>query len=427
MYEPVAKTHDKSANCATEQQAAGASGADPAPPIVVTLGHGTFAKGATWTKDGSVLRQEIAAELGRLEHEVTFDVFEWSGRNTHKARVKAGYELADHIRTLRKRFAQGVHFIVAHSHGGNVAVLAHKHLPLELHALGVATLGTPFLYANLPDDLVSATEASLRVDNKESVLFGTLGWMLAGILGVMTASLLYAYLKDWSDWSWLVAIAAGWGAWSLLIAPLTAGLAWMFYPISPRRAAMKLGQALALKPMPRTHLLSFIYQGDEAGALLNTLEKTTSLPSKAVIWFKEIGAIVATIAFLIFIATAFFSEPLGWVFGVGEERPKALAVNTMLYVAMTGFGIWFALVSVRYVLSLLRGHPLGFGWERPSMHAHVDIGVTPRATVPGAKSNMHEEIPFPPAEDAVRGLRHSRLYEDRHILKALAHWIAHVK
>lgn len=425
MHKAVSGPQDTSATFATDQPAVRASEAEPAWPIVVTLVHGTFARGAPWTKEGSILRQEIAAELGRSEQDVIFDVFEWSGRNTHKARVKAGYELADHIRALRIRVPQCAHFVVAHSHGGNVAILAHKHLPEELHARGVATLGTPFLYANLPDDLVSASDASLRVDTKEGVLFSTLGWILAALIGAITGILLGAYLKDWSDWSPLIAIAVGWGAWAALIEPLTAGLAWMFYPFSPRRAAMRLGQALALKPMPHTHLLSFIYQGDEAGVLLNTLEKTTSLPSKAVRWFKEIGGIVVTVAFSVFMATAFFSEPLGLAFGVTQERLQDLAVTTILYVVMSGLGIWFVLVSIRYVLSLLRGHPLGFGWERPSMHAHIDVGVTPLATVPGAKSYAHEEVRFTTDDDISRGLRHSLLYQDKRILKSLADWMAH--
>jgi hypothetical protein len=32
-------------------------------PIVVTLVHGTFAKDATWTKDGSILREQLAQDF----------------------------------------------------------------------------------------------------------------------------------------------------------------------------------------------------------------------------------------------------------------------------------------------------------------------------------------------------------------------------
>ena len=67
-------------------------------PIVVTLVHGTYARGAAWTKEGSALRSQIAEALVGHGRDAHFDVFEWSERNTHKARIKAGYELAAHIR-----------------------------------------------------------------------------------------------------------------------------------------------------------------------------------------------------------------------------------------------------------------------------------------------------------------------------------------
>jgi hypothetical protein len=36
-------------------------------------------------------------------------------------------------------------------------------------------------------------------------------------------------------------------------------------------------------------------------------------------------------------------------------------------------------------------------------------------------------VPFTLAQHAKRGMRHSGLYEDRRIPKALAYWMAHVK
>ena len=76
MFEPVELAQDTSANWMSDQWTLQASQSASAPPVVVTLVHGTFAKGAPWTKDGSILRQQIAAELGSLEHDVIFDVFE---------------------------------------------------------------------------------------------------------------------------------------------------------------------------------------------------------------------------------------------------------------------------------------------------------------------------------------------------------------
>jgi pimeloyl-ACP methyl ester carboxylesterase len=275
-----------------------ASQSASAPPVVVTLVHGTFAKGAPWTKDGSILRQQIAAELGSLEHDVIFDVFEWSGRNTHKARVKAGYRLADHIRELRKRYPIAKHFIVAHSHGGNVALLAHKHLEPHLHATGVATLGTPFIHAELADNLKGQSldalmaQAAPEPDN----VSGFVAW----IVGIPAAIMYDDWLEktSFNAWYWFVgaAIATGLSAGYLatLIVPY---LARAWHRVGGKRAAARLAQAIAFGPMPRTHVLSFVYPGDEAGRLLDTLGATTAWPTRAIRWIKDRAAIVGGAAF----------------------------------------------------------------------------------------------------------------------------------
>ena len=396
-------------------------------PTVVTLVHGTFARGALWTKDGSVLRREIAAAVCEHDCDVSFDNFEWSGRNTHRARVRAGHELAAHITRLREAMPRCRHFIVAHSHGGNVALLAHKHLPMFLHALGIATLGTPFIHADLPDELATATDETLREMARESSVVRTLAAYIAAGAGFVVMLAGHQNYGQETDVAALGSVAAGVAVWFLLRNRMKAALAWMLHPLSPKRAAVRLGQALALKPLPETHVLSFIYPGDEAGLLLNTLEKTTALPTRAVRWFKDIGGTVLGITLIIFLATAFFSEQITRLAGVSDDQLKEIAVGAMTWVIGAGLGIWFALVSIRYVLSFLRGHPGGFGWERPSIHAFVDIGVRPVARPPEAKSNAHQEVPFTAAEDAKKGLRHSGLYEDPRILRALAYWIAHVR
>ena len=57
----------------------------------------------------------------------------------------------------------------------------------------------------------------------------------------------------------------------------------------------------------------------------------------------------------------------------------------------------------------------------------ADIDVESKANLPDARSNVCEIVPFTVSDDAKRGLRHSGLYEDKRILKALAYWMAHVK
>lgn len=104
--------------------------------------------------EGSFLRREIAAVLGEHARYVVFDTFTCSGHNSHKTSIQAGYELADHIRALRQKGVPARrHFIIAHSHGGNVALFDHKHLEDDQHVLWIATLGTLFLHSQLRGDL----------------------------------------------------------------------------------------------------------------------------------------------------------------------------------------------------------------------------------------------------------------------------------
>ena len=428
MYEPAKVANSTRAGSVPDRRTEQVSKAASAAPIVVTLVHGTFAKGAPWTKDGSALRLQIAAELGRLEHEVIFDIFEWSGRNTHKARVKAGYQLADHIRELRKRFPQNAHFIVAHSHGGNVALLAHKHLPQDLHALGIATLGTPFIHAELADNLKGQSlealmaQAAPEPDN----VSGFVTW----IVGVPAAIIYDTWLEttSYNAWYWFVGAAAATGLFAGYLATLIVPyLARGWHRIGGKRAAARLAQAIAFSPIPRTHVLSFVYPGDEAGRLLDTLGATTAWPTRAIRWIKDRAAVAGGALFLFAIGLSVVTTIAADFVDIDAKRIEDYASSGFAYAVVATIYILIGLAVLRYFLSFFRGHPAGFGWERPSIHAHVTIDVESQADLPEARSNVCEVVPFTVADDAKRGLRHSGLYEDKRILKALAFWMAHVK
>ena len=399
--------------------------------VIVTLVHGTFARGTAWTQDGSNLRAAIAASLNADPQtspaDITFDVFEWSGRNAHRARIKAGYELAEHIRELRKNNPNCRHFIVAHSHGGNIALLAHKHLPPNLHALGIATLGTPFVFARPESHLTGKSLDDLlnEAPKHTNTLAGAFAW-LVGLPVALTA-------ENWLPslgftefyWEMLSGVVAG------LIAAQIFKL--VFPPIArfghgfgAKRAAAKLAQAVAFPEMPGTHLLSFNYPGDEAQRLLDALEASTSLPQRAIRFINAIsqpgfGMLLAGL----FVA-GMVSAVLQSFIEFDDEALADTVATFFTAVIMTVIALWIVLVIVRFVFSLLRGHPWGFGWERPSLHAHVEIGVEPKADVPTAKSHINETVPF--FEKAIpRGMRHVGLYEDVRILKALALWISKVR
>lgn len=386
--------------------------------------HGTFARGTGRTRENSLLRQTLAKALAAPARKVIFDVFEWSGKNTHQARIKAGHELANHIRQLRQQYQHARHYIIAHSHGGNIALLAHKHLSQDLHAQGVATLGTPFIQASLKEDLQGKSLDELMAEasrHAEGVSSAGL-W----IVGALTALFAHKALSNtsFSAWYWFVGAGIVGGILALyLLEWLWPYVARLWHRFSGKRAAVRLANALRLEKMPRTNVVSFIYPGDEAGRLLDTLELTTVLPTRVRRMIETYGIMVGGALYVAFFAFAFGTalaeefiefdrDALGSVFGGGLAL---LIVGTIT--------LWLYLIPARYILSLLRGHPWGFGWERPSIHSHVNIVVEPKADLPGAKSYVHKELPFLADRDGKKGLRHCGLYEDPRILESIAHWI----
>lgn len=130
---------------------------DAAPPkYVVTLVHGTFAKGAAWTQDGSALREQIGERLG--EGAVRFEPFEWSGWNSDNARHKAARELRTHLERSFAAHPAAIHYLVAHSHGGNVTLHALRGFADADRVAGVVCIATPFIHCQ-PREVVRAVRA----------------------------------------------------------------------------------------------------------------------------------------------------------------------------------------------------------------------------------------------------------------------------
>jgi len=71
----------------------------------------------------------------------THSSFEWSGANSHRARVGAAQRLREVLLLIGDKRVT----VVAHSHGGNVALLAIHGIPALDEPPQLVTLGTPFI------------------------------------------------------------------------------------------------------------------------------------------------------------------------------------------------------------------------------------------------------------------------------------------
>jgi hypothetical protein len=83
---------------------------------LVTLVHGTFDRHARWTKPDSLVCRRLQTAVEKL-HIAPFD---WSGLNSYLGRELAASDLADHIAYVTKRYPASRHFLIGHSHGGNL-------------------------------------------------------------------------------------------------------------------------------------------------------------------------------------------------------------------------------------------------------------------------------------------------------------------
>ncbi len=114
----------------------------PGPKCVIIAVHGTWAPDSPWTRPNSVLRRELETNLG---NETVFKSFAWSGRNSHSARLLAAEELCEFVKASIRDQPGFRHLIVAHSHGGNVALYALRDEYVRSGVDGFVCIATPFL------------------------------------------------------------------------------------------------------------------------------------------------------------------------------------------------------------------------------------------------------------------------------------------
>jgi hypothetical protein len=117
------------------------------PNYVITLVHGTFVwpfvRNAEWINENSVLRTSLDNALPGL---IRFEKFLWSGRNSVTDRHAASEALKDLLVKQLRLYPNAKHYVIAHSHGGNILMYALRDRELERHIRGIVCLSTPFLH-----------------------------------------------------------------------------------------------------------------------------------------------------------------------------------------------------------------------------------------------------------------------------------------
>jgi hypothetical protein len=364
---------------------------------VFTIVHGTWAREAEWSKPGSVLWSRISSIVPCS----TIVRFGWSGRNSFAARLRAGNELARQLRSQIVGHPGARHYVIAHSHGGNVALYALKADPSLVSGLtGIICISTPFLhvYRRRWEEL-GAGHILLGVRALPFALLAALASLLARRLGPIGA------LEN--------------------VLPVAIALLLIVVP-AVRRGVVKLSDAsfdwrrkVANPALSDANLFIVRGSADEAWAglaasqLVATLiARTWRLASRVVNGFARLiargvngfNSIPPQFKMLLYVMLAL----MGITAGLSTVFLLSILLLLISCVAVVGL-----LLPVTVASSLFL---LGFGWEMFLFGPWCEVTAEP--TPPGSWRVFNVSW-----EQTVQGLAHSQTYSHPRALDAIEAWI----
>lgn len=295
----------------------------------IVLVHGTWGRGwwrlvgktssalpehRYWFQLGSSFYEAIRTSVPA---QLDFHAFLWSGANRFIGRYGAAIRLAKELLRLSFHDPSTPVLVIAHSHGGNVALLAASLLSAKHRPLAIATMGTPFIYV---------TEKEISGFESSAMLLGVVLTIVITpfILGVLVPLIIIG----WAEHS---------ESYLLLSLAIIAAIAIFYFVFSSwdgivnrvGKRYRKLKYRL-LKSSPKNlpcDLLVLRATGDEAsGALaasslmarLLSLLKRRTIGSNPVIATLRVIVLIFLLSWGVFALAAAFGSALCWGVGVLE-------------------------------------------------------------------------------------------------------------
>ena len=261
------------------------------PRVIAHLVHGTWPAGGflahrypkifkpqpVWIDDGADFRRDLDERLPGIE----WRPFRWSGENSEIDRRRAAIAFADTLRRELDSAPDACHVVIAHSHGGNVALwgLGHLDEARRDRVAGLATMGTPFLH------FASRRLSALEAFYLKAILAGQL--VLVASVVAAPAAIIQTVLKEGLTLELV-----------LIIGLLTFG-AVNGYRVS-RKVRMHASELEQLKPAWPNRLASFvalrsradeasrvIAVGDAAGRIFASAWSLVGLLARLIPWDNE--------------------------------------------------------------------------------------------------------------------------------------------
>lgn len=267
-------------------QGEGAPGPQDAPGDLVLMIHGTWGGAAPFLDAGSALAGQVLAAIGpggELRR------FGWSGQNRMSARIAAAEELRRVILTEPARDIT----LLAHSHGGFVALKALEDPAAAARVRRVVLMAAPFLH--------------FERSPQHHLLDAFVNFLAVAVLCMIFAHGMALWL-DVSAWIGMI------GAFGALVGAAA-------NQTLPLAVAEENAGRLNLAPVPGPRLLILRHPGDEVGALFGAasllrliLSLIGSLPLRLAPALM-IGAYLAFLA-VMFLNLGYLAVDFRWMIGL---------------------------------------------------------------------------------------------------------------
>ncbi len=391
---------------------------------VITLVHGTFDRNAQWTQPESQLRSELSK---CLPGDTEFKYFDWSGDNSHRARLMAASRLRRQVEDTIVEFPDADHFIIAHSHGGNVAFYAFRDDPPSVRSRlsGIICMATPFIHCD-KRDLSWASFAMVVIAIAFVVLIGlvfiipmfvclVIGWPI--ILGLCCFDVFARFFK--------IVLQLP----SIVMTPL---LNWLTKQIEKVSTWADTRQEAIVRHLHLPSRLScpvfcVAVRLDEAGWWLSALGRATGMTTAAWSLNLRLFAITSLLTATASTLYVFYILTVGWY--IGHESPPTFWATAVFTFTMLGwivhavftFVAAFPTLGAGWVSSVVRSSTRAFGPE--SFEYNLLTRIHTHSTPPTSVEFTKETFPVPRAlwrkEPA-----HCKVYTHLPALHKMVSWIS---
>lgn len=389
---------------------------------VVYLVHGTFAQGAEWVHPSSALAKSVKAGLGS---DVLIAPFKWSGANSHTARRAAGKKLAQTIHKFDHYNPDAPQYIVAHSHGGNVAAYALNESGVRSKITAVACLGTPFIKAHARD-LVGAKRLVQWILTACAITILLIVISIINFGNDVSLKVLQDtqhmgppfpdFMND-PNWFRITAIGSSLLASVGILWLLSRPVIWLWrFIIQNGLPKLKNTQSIIVNHLNArfedTPVLIIDAKGDEAAWWLAMINWVGALPYR--VW-RPSGYLLAGILVLSMFAIALLLMD-------NQSKENNFSYLFILFVVLFGFIISTSIVaSFGWILCLIwpaifRSHALGFGYDDFLQNFIVEIRSSEN---PEQSTHLIKKTILVNG----KGLHHSRLYQEESTFRIIPDWL----